>query len=160
MPAYIDVLLDAVRAGAHVERAWPAAMARGGRLERPCRHTYETLLLRSRGYGMSKAVLAAVATEEGLNLTALVGRLGRTPGAIRDYLGWLLAVDALRATRKRYYYVDGMLRLWVRLHARGVRATDEEILACARELLATAAPAPSSEPVAAASRHQGLMEID
>ena len=52
------------------------------------------------------------------------------------------------------------LRLWVRLHARGVRATDEEILACGRELLATAAPAPSSEPVAAASRHQGLMEID
>jgi hypothetical protein len=95
-----------------------------------------------------------------LNLTALVARLGRTPGAIRDYLGWLLAVDAIRVTRKRYYYVDGMLRLWVRLHARGVRATDEEILACARELLAAAAPAPSSEPVAAASRHQGLMEID
>ena len=71
-------------------------MAPGGRLERLCRHTYETLLLRSRGYGMSKAVLGAVAEEEGLNLTALVARLGRTPGAVRDYLGWLLGVDALR----------------------------------------------------------------
>ena len=28
-------------------------------------------------------------------------------------------VDALRTARKRYYYVDGVLRLWVRLHARG-----------------------------------------
>ena len=82
-------------------------MARGGRLERLCRHTYETLLLRSRGYGMSKAVLGAVAEEEGLNLTALVGRLGRSPGAIRDYLGWLLGVDALRMVGKRYFYVDG-----------------------------------------------------
>ena len=82
-------------------------MAEGGRLEAACRHTYETLLLRSRGYGMSKAVLEAVAQEEGLNLTALVGRLGRTPGAIRDYLLWLLGVDALRMVRKRYFYVDG-----------------------------------------------------
>ena len=159
-PRYARILVERLDRGVALATAWAEEMALGGRLEQACRHTYEVLLLRSRGYGMSKAVLAAVATEEGLNLTALVGRLGRTPGAIRDYLGWLLAVDALRATRKRYYYVDGMLRLWVRLHARGVRATDEEILACARELLATAAPAPSSEPVAAASRHQGLMEID
>ena len=35
-----------------------------------------------------------------------------------------------------------------------------QILACARELLAAAAPAPPTEAVAAASRHQGLMEID
>jgi hypothetical protein len=54
-------------------------------------------------------------------------------------------VDALRTTRKRYYYVDGVLRLWVRLHARGVRASEEEILSCARELLAAAAPAPATE---------------
>jgi DNA polymerase III delta prime subunit len=159
-PRYARILLERLEQGMALATAWAEEMALGGRLEQACRHTYEVLLLRSRGYGMSKAVLAAVAAEEGLNLTALVGRLGRTPGAIRDYLGWLLAVDALRTTRKRYYYVDGVLRLWVRLHARGVRASEEEILACARELLAAAAPAPATEAVAAASRHQGLMEID
>ena len=159
-PRYARILLERLEQGQSLATAWAEEMALGGRLEQACRHTYEVLLLRSRGYGMSKAVLAAVAAEEGLNLTALVARLGRTPGAIRDYLGWLLAVDALRTTRKRYYYVDGVLRLWVRLHARGVRASEEEILSCARELLATAAPAPAADAVAAASRHQGLMEID
>jgi len=160
-PRYARVLFDRLEDGTTLAAAWAEEMALGGRLELACRHTYEVLLLRSRGYGMSKAVLAAVAAEEGLNLTALVGRLGRTPGAIRDYLGWLLAVDALRMTRKRYHYVDGLLRHWVRLHARGVKATDEEIAACAREVLEAAAPSPLPEPsLAAASRHQGLMEID
>jgi AAA ATPase-like protein len=158
-PRYARILLDRLEQGTALATAWAEEMALGGRLEQACRHTYDVLLLRSRGYGMSKAVLAAVAAEEGLNLTALVARLGRTPGAIRDYLGWLLAVDALRTTRKRYFYVDGLLRAWVRLHARGVRASEEEIQASVRELLAAAAP-PPAEAVAAPSRHQGLMEID
>ena len=108
---------------------------------------------------MSKAVLAAVAEEEGLNLTALVGRLGRTPGAIRDYLGWLLGVDALRMVRKRYFYVDGLLRWWVRLHGRGVIPTDAQLDAAARAVTAGAAGgAPAL--AAAASRNERLMEID
>ena len=158
-PRYARILLDRLDQGLPLAAAWAEEMALGGGLEQACRHTYEVLLLRSRGYGMSKAVLAAVATEEGLNLTALVARLGRTPGAIRDYLGWLLAVDALRTARKRYYYVDGMIRAWVRLHGRGLRATDAEILDCAREILAMAAPA-APEPALPTPRHQGLMEID
>lgn len=156
LPAYVDVLLDTVRGAGDVERAWASSMARGGRLERLCRHTYETLLLRSRGYGMSKAVLGAVAEEEGLNLTALVARLGRSPGAIRDYLGWLLGVDALRMVGKRYYYVDGLVRWWVRLHGGGVVPTDADLETAAR--LVTAGGA---EPaLVAATRHERLMEID
>ena len=158
LPCYLDVLLDTVRGGGSVERAWAAGMARGGRLERLCRHTYETLLLRSRGYGMSKAVLGAVAEEEGLNLTALVGRLGRSPGAIRDYLGWLLGVDALRMVGKRYFYVDGLVRWWVRLHGGGGIPTDAQLEAAARSVLAAAGDA---EPaLAAASRNERLMEMD
>jgi hypothetical protein len=128
------------------------------------------MLLRSRGYGMSKAVLSAVAQEEGLNLTALVARLGRTPGAIRDYLQWLLGVDALRMSKKRYYYVDGLVRWWVRLHARGTPATDGEILSAARmaagrwggdgaDSFPAAENAAEEEPVTAA-RVTSLMEID
>jgi len=111
-------------------------------------------------------VLAAVAEEEGANLTALVGKLGRSPGAIRDYLGWLLDVDALRADHKRYYYVDGLVREWVRLHGRGRPATDGELRAAARAVLATppgagaAVPAAEPAPEAVASRRDHLMEID
>jgi hypothetical protein len=158
LPCYLDVLIDAVRGGGDVERAWASGMARGGRLERLCRHTYETLLLRSRGYGMSKAVLGAVAEEEGLNLTALVARLGRSPGAIRDYLGWLLGVDALRMVGKRYFYVDGMVRWWVRLHGGGTIPTDAQLEAAARAVMAGA---PAEPALAAASRrNERLMEID
>jgi hypothetical protein len=112
-PRYARLLWPRVVAEEDPEEAWAAEMAPGGLLDQACRSTYETLLLRSRGYGMSKAVLAAVAEEEGLNLTALVPRLGRTPGATRDYLQWLVDVDALRREGKRYFFTDPVLRAWM-----------------------------------------------
>jgi hypothetical protein len=149
-PRHVAVLVERLSAGASLERAWTEEMAPGGRLESACRYTYESLLLRSRGYGMSKAVLAAVAEEEGLNLTALVRRIGRTPGAVRDYLQWLVGVDALRMTRKRYHYVDGLVRWWVRLHARGVPPSREELASAARQAMAPKEAAASArEPLAA-----------
>jgi hypothetical protein len=169
-PRYLRALWDRVERGERLEEAWTAEMTAGGRLEQSARHTYETLLLRSRGYGMSKTLLGAVAEEEGLNLTALVARVGRTPGAVRDYLGWLLGVDALRSARKRYYYVDGMVRCWVRLHARGTPPRDEEIAAMARQVITAPAMASvvmtdtvaATEPAIAplAPRADTLMEID
>ncbi len=171
-PRYTRVLLEAQpRTPADVAAAWTEAMSLGGPLEVLARATHESLLLRSRGYGISKAVLQAVAHEEGLNLTALVPRLGRTPGAVRDYLQWLVGVDALRMVKKRYVYVDGLLRLWVRLHGRGTLASRAEIEAAARSLVAdeaTAAAGPAdpetdSRPapaVVAAVRRDSLIEID
>ena len=146
LPRYLRVLLEA-----GVEdplAAWSRAMAPGGALDQACHWTYEALLLRSRGYGMSKAVLAAVAQEEGLNLTALVARLGRTPGATRDYLQWLLDVDALRMVRKRYFYVDPLLRQWVRLHQRGTPAGPADLQRVGQELLQAqpAEPEPARRP--------------
>ncbi|HVR69627.1 MAG TPA: ATP-binding protein [Vicinamibacteria bacterium] len=170
-PRYLHALWDGLEKGEPLETVWTAEMSAGGRLEQAARQTYETLLLRSRGYGMSKAVLGAVADEEGLNLTALVARVGRTPGAVRDYLGWLMGVDAIRSARKRYYYVDGMVRWWVRLHARGTLARPDDIAGAARQVIAgevaggpAAGPAPpeltASEPETAAPRVDTLMEID
>jgi hypothetical protein len=161
-PRYLRILLERTADRTPLETAWVEEMSAGGRLETACRHTYESLLLRSRGYGMSKAVLATVADEQGLNLTALVARIGRTPGAVRDYLQWLVGVDALRMTRKRYHYVDGLLCLWVRLHARGLPASAEEVQRALRSLAGegrteAAVPAP---PVSAPARHDSLMEID
>ncbi len=171
-PRYARVLLESrPRTADDVEAAWADAMALGGRLEVLARATHESLLLRSRGYGISKAVLQAVAHEEGLNLTALVPRLGRTPGAVRDYLQWLVGVDALRMVKKRYVYVDGMLRTWVRLHGRGTPATRAEIQAAARDAVANepvpaeeastgAPPAASAESALVAARRDSLIEID
>ncbi len=162
-PRYLRVLYERLAAGGDIVEVWADEMAPGGRIEAACRATYESLLLRSRGYGISKAALAAVALEEGLNLTALVARLGRTPGATRDYLQWLVGVDALRMTGKRYVYVDGMLRLWVRLHARGTPPTREELRAAAREAIAgdgAAEPAAAPEPAAMPRRSESLIEID
>jgi hypothetical protein len=162
-PRYARILLDTAGTGGGLAAAWAAEMAEGGRLESACRHTHESLLLRSRGYGMSKAVLAAVAHEEGLNLTALVARLGRTPGAVRDYLGWLVGVDALRMVKKRYFYVDGMVRWWVRLHGRGTLASDADIRAAAQEVAGgpeappEAAP-PGTETVRAPARREKLVD--
>jgi hypothetical protein len=162
---YVRIVADALVGGQDVLAAWTEAMMPGGRLEQACRHTYEVLLLRSRGYGISKAVLATVAREEGLNLTTLVSRLGRSPGAVRDYLGWLLAVDALRVERKRYYFADGLVRLWVRLHGSGTVPSEQDVAAAARALLVGPEPAPPG-PLAAevttapAARHERLMEID
>ncbi|PYP99167.1 MAG: hypothetical protein DMF82_25720, partial [Acidobacteria bacterium] len=145
-PRYARVLVERLAAGDGVEAAWAQEMAAGGRLESAARHTHEALLLRSRGYGMSKAVLAAVADEEGMNLTALVARLGRS------------------SVKKRYYYVDGMVRCWVRLHGRGRPATEAELAAAARAAVSgegavvPAATAAEAEPVPARRDH--LMEID
>jgi hypothetical protein len=158
-PRYLRVLLDGLLARQDVATTWADEMAPGGRLDTLCRHTYEALLLRSRGYGMSKAVLAAVAAEEGLNLTALVGRLGRTPGAVRDYLVWLVGVDALRMVRKRYFYVDPILRAWVRLHGRGRPPLASELRAAAASLT-EAVPGAAEPPAAVEPRHDSLMEID
>jgi hypothetical protein len=165
---YVRILLEAVRTGLDLRSAWIDAMLPGGRIEQACRATYETLLLRSRGYGASKAVMAAVAEQEGLNLSALVARLGRTPGAVRDYLQWLLSVDALRAPGKRYVYVDALLGTWVRLHGLGrppqisqvESAFDQLVAAAAADAPPAAEPAPTPPSRPPRPRRDALIEID
>jgi hypothetical protein len=151
---YVSLLRAERPAHATLEAAWAAAMAPGGALDRAARATHEMLLLRSRGYGVSKAVLALVAEEEGMTLTRVVARLGRTPGATRDYLQWLVGVDALAKRGKRYFYVDVLLRDWVRLHARGLPPTLTELAAAARAAVAPpterGAEAPAAPPLSGA----------
>lgn len=160
----VRILLETTASGLDLRSAWVDAMVPGGRLEQACRATYETLLLRSRGYGASKAVMAAVAEEEGLNLSALVTRLGRTPGAVRDYLQWLLSVDALRAPGKRYFYVDALLGAWVRLHGGGRPPQVGQVEAAFDQLAGHAPPADACEPAPATRpprpRRDALIEID
>jgi len=159
-PRYARVLVERTRQGDDAAAAFVSELRLGGRLEVSLRATYESLLLRSRGYGSSKALLAMIAEKQGQNLTALYREMGRSPGATRDYLVWLVEVDAVKMVGKRYHYVDGLLAHWVRLHARGRVPSVAEIEAAAHDILGKdREPAPEAKP-AAQKKEELLMEID
>jgi len=134
-------------------------LRRGGGIDAECRATMSELLHRARGYGACKWVLRVLAHEEGLKLTEVSRRLDRTPGSTRDYLRWLEEVDLVVSRDKRYYYVDPILRLWVRIHGSGEivtdgaihREVDAHIVACGGSEAAVEAfsfpPAPSEDLV-------------
>ena len=102
-------------------------LQRGGGIDAECRATMSELLHRARGYGACKWVLRVLAHEEGLKLTEVSRRLDRTPGSTRDYLRWLEEVDLIVSRDKRYYYVDSILRLWVRVYGSGAMVTERDI---------------------------------
>lgn len=102
----------------------------GGELELICRRHYEVLLMRSRGYAVSKRAAEVVAEGPDLRLTDLFPRIGRTAGASRQYLRWLVEVGLLTQTRKRYNFADPMLGLWAGLYlGRGSLPGDDDIRA-------------------------------
>ncbi len=120
--AYVAAIVAALgeRPGRDLDpvAALTALLAPGGALHGRCRFSYEMRLHRARGYGALKAVLGVLAEEEPLTLTEIAGRVQRTPGSTRDYLGWLEDVDLVCAQRKRYAFADPLLRVWVRLNSR------------------------------------------
>jgi hypothetical protein len=109
-------------------RALAALLAPDGALHARCRYSFEMRLHRARGYGALKAVLGILADEEPLTLTEIAGRVQRTPGSTRDYLGWLEDVDLVSSQRKRYAFTDPLLRVWVRLNSRCAAATPDRTL--------------------------------
>jgi hypothetical protein len=167
--AYVRALGDATvhmpgRGGDPVS-ALTALLTTDGALTSWCGYRYELRLHRARGYGALKAILEILAEEEPLTLTEIALRLHRTPGSTKDYLSWLEDVDLVVARQKRYSFADPVLRLWVRLHARPVPPSVDEV---AREVQAYAAGRlPHGEPTlamaaAAGDRKStwGIIEID
>jgi hypothetical protein len=116
----------------------------GAALEMICRRHYDVLLMRSRGYAVCKIAAEAVARNPGARLTDLVPVIGRTPGASRQYLFWLVEVGLLAQTRKRYDFADPLLGLWARIYLRAEGAGDVRatVAAWAREREAPAPPVP------------------
>jgi hypothetical protein len=147
-----------------------AQMSPGAPLERECRFTYELRLHRARGYGALKAILDILAAEEGLTLTEISIRLRRTPGSTKDYLSWLEDVDLVASRQKRYSFTDPLLRLWVRLHCRPSRPSEDEVVrevqnyTVVRVPLAEPVPAlayaGAAEPSADERKSWGIIEID
>jgi hypothetical protein len=112
---------------ASIESALVTELSPGGRIEAECRATLSELLHRARGYGACKTLLHVLKDEEGLKLTEVARRIDRTAGSTRDYLRWLEEVDLILARDKRFYFVDPLLRLWMRIYARGVPPIEEDI---------------------------------
>ncbi len=129
--------------------ALAALLAPGAPLERECRFSYELRLHRARGYGALKAILDILAGEESLTLTEISIRLHRTPGSTKDYLSWLEDVDLVTSRQKRYTFTDPMLRLWVRLHCRPTRPTEEDIVREVQNYTALRVPAREPAPALA-----------
>jgi hypothetical protein len=88
----------------------------GAPLELVCRRHYEVMLLRSRGYAVSKRAAETVAGGAAQRLTDLFPLIGRTAGASRQYLRWLVEVGLLTQIRKRYDFADPVLGLWASLY--------------------------------------------
>jgi hypothetical protein len=130
-----------------IEDALVSELSRGGRIEAECRATLAELLHRARGYGACKSVLRVLAEEEDLKLTAVARRLDRTAGSTRDYLRWLEEVDLIVAREKRFSFVDPLLRLWMRIYARGAPPSEHDARNEVRAYLAREAPTgPEPEP--------------
>ena len=175
-PVYVDRLVAALSTGGTGDPVGMLAseLAPGAPLYWICRFSYELRLHRARGYGALKAILAVLAEEEPLTLTAVALRLGRTPGSTRDYLSWLEDVDMIGVRQKRYSFVDPLMRLWVRLHCRpappegSVLTREAQEYAASRLPHADAAPSPAIAPAAAAAlesarpprKSWGFIEID
>ena len=121
LPVHLSPLIERMRNGQSLLAALAEEIATDGRMEAECRATLGQLLHRARGYGACKAVLHVLASEEGLRLSDIARRLERTPGSTRDYLRWLEEVDLIVVRDKRFFFVDPVLRLWLRLYGRGER---------------------------------------
>lgn len=167
--AYVRALGEATASmsgrGGDPISALTALLTTDGALTAWCGYRYELRLHRARGYGALKAILEILAEDEPLTLTEIALRLQRTPGSTKDYLSWLEDVDLIVARQKRYSFADPLLRLWVRLHARPVPPSVDEV---AREVQAyAAARLPHGEPSLALATTAGdrkggwgIIEID
>ena len=143
--------------------ALTALLTTDGALTTWCGYRYELRLHRARGYGALKAILEILAEDEPLTLTEIAQRLRRTPGSTKDYLSWLEDVDLVSARQKRYSFVDPVLRLWVRLHARPMPPGVDDVAREVQQYALRRLPRTERDMAAAGAAERkpwGIIEID
>jgi hypothetical protein len=91
-----------------------------GRIYDFCRYVYDLSLQKATGYGVLKAVLQILSTEEGLTTTQVARQLKVTPASASDYLRWLREVDLITEREHCFYFSDPILRFWVANIIRGI----------------------------------------
>lgn len=152
-------LLAELRDSRDLTRSLVRLLSPGGTLEIGCRRRYEVLLMRSRGYAVSKRAAEVVAGARDQRLTDLFPRIGRTAGASRQYLRWLVEVGLLTQIRKRYDFADPILGLWAELYlGRGVPPGDEQIAAAVGLRLERPSAGEPAEPMEAPVRRPDRFE--
>lgn len=164
--AYVRAIGDmcaAMRGGDPIS-ALTALLTTDGALTTWCGYRYELRLHRARGYGALKAILEILAVEEPLTLTEIAQRLRRTPGSTKDYLSWLEDVDLVASRQKRYSFVDPVLRLWVRLHARPMPPGVDDVAREVQQYAVSRLPHTTRDLAAAGTAAErkawGIIEID
>lgn len=164
--AYVRALGDmcaSMRGGDPIS-ALTALLTTDGALTTWCGYRYELRLHRARGYGALKAILEILAGEEPLTLTEIAQRLRRTPGSTKDYLSWLEDVDLVTSRQKRYSFVDPVLRLWVRLHARPMPPGVDDVAREVQQYAVSRLPHTTRDLAAAGTAGErkawGIIEID
>jgi len=165
--AYVHALGEMCRAmsqrGGDPISALTALLTTDGALTTWCGYRYELRLHRARGYGALKAILEILAADEPLTLTEIAQRLRRTPGSTKDYLSWLEDVDLVSARQKRYSFVDPVLRLWVRLHARPMPPGVDDVAHEVQQYALSRLPRADHDLTAAGAAERkpwGIIEID
>jgi len=148
-PFYVTALAERVRelAAGATEAVSPElvsqafvleALENRGQIYGYCRYLYDISLQKARGYGVLKALLQILATEDGLALSEVASRLRRQASAARDYLRRLMEVDLLVEREGRYFYADPVFRYWVAQTTKGVAIEgfprQEELKALVAEL--------------------------
>ncbi len=127
LPAHVYPFLDSMELGLEPAEALLCEIGPGGRVEAECRATLGELLHRARGYGVCKAVLSILASEENLTLSEIARKMNRTAGSTRDYLLWLEEVDLVHVREKRYSISAPLLRLWLRIYGSGAPPSEVDI---------------------------------
>jgi hypothetical protein len=165
--AYVRALGDACASlsqrAADPISALTALLTSDGALTAWCGYRYELRLHRARGYGALKAILEILAEDEPLTLTEISLKLRRTPGSTKDYLSWLEDVDLVGSRQKRYSFVDPLLRLWVRLHARPMPPGVDDVAREVQQYALSRLPDTDRSLAAAGAAERkawGIIEID
>lgn len=163
LPVHVRPIAERLERGFGLSESLEAELAVGGLVEAECRAAYGQLLHQARGYGACKSALHVLAGEEGLSLSEIARRMGRTPGSVRDYLWWLQEVDLVAARERRFFFADPILKLWLRVYGRGKPSSAAELRDEVERHLAAAVvapPLPRSAAQPAFLSDDELIEID
>lgn len=109
-----------------VKRSFVAeTLSPGGLIHAYCTYLYNISLQRAKGYGVLRAILDLIATnDDPMTQSELARRLRMTQGAVRTNLKELEHIGLLHQKDRSYYYTDAILRYWVAYVQHGIEAPE------------------------------------
>lgn len=109
-----------------VKRSFVAeTLSPGGLIHAYCTYLYNISLQRAKGYGVLRAILDLIATnDDPMTQSDLARQLKMTQGAVRTNLKELEHIGLLHQRNRRYFYTDSILRYWVGYVQHGIEAPE------------------------------------